>query len=67
MRRIAQLILRINERYNLCITQAYAPTSNSTIEEAANFYEALSDSTAGPKSLYQIAMGDFNAKVGAKI
>ena len=43
--RIAQLILRINKRYNLCITQAYAPTSNSTIEEAEDFYQALSDQT----------------------
>jgi len=43
--RIAQLILRINKRYNLCITQAYATTSNSTIEEAEDFYQALSDQT----------------------
>jgi len=40
---------------------------HSTIEVAEDFYQALSDSTAGPKSLYQIVMGDFNAKVGAKI
>jgi len=64
--RIAQIKLIVNKRYNLQITQVYAPTCNSSTEEPEEFYQTLSDNTKEQKNLYQIVSGDFNAKVGKK-
>lgn len=62
--RIATMTLKINERYQMQITQVYAPTTDHEDEEIEEFYEALSHAIERSKSHYKIVMGDFNAKVG---
>jgi len=42
------------------------PACNSSIEDAEDFHQSLSDSTEGQKNLYQIVLGDFNAKKAKK-
>ena len=50
---------------DLCIIQAYAPTSTASDEEMRQFYEqmALAMKSCKPHDI-QVVMGDFNAKVG---
>ena len=63
--RVAELVLRITDRYELKIVQVYAPTTSHSDEETDNFYIAI-DKILEKQTHYTIVMGDFNAKVGGQ-
>ena len=63
--RVAELILRIKDRYQLKIVQVYAPTTSHSDEETDNFYNTI-DKILEKQTHYTIVMGDFNAKVGGQ-
>ena len=63
--RVAELVLRITDRYQLKIVQVYAPTTSHSDEETANFYNTI-DKILEKQAHYTIALGDSNAKVGGK-
>ena len=57
--RVAELILRITDRYQLKIVQVYAPTTSHSDEETDNFYNTIDKIL---EKNYTIVMGDLNAK-----
>lgn len=61
--RVAQLTIKINNKYHLNVIQAYLPTSSHTDEEVEAVYEDI-DNLIINKAQFNIIMGDFNAKVG---
>ena len=61
--RVAELVLRITDRYQLKIVQVYAPTTSHSDEETDNFYNTI-DRILEKQAHYTVALGDFNAKVG---
>ena len=63
--RVAELVLRITDRYQLKIVQVYASTTSHSDEETDNFYNTI-DKILEKQTHYTIVMGDFNAKVGGK-
>ena len=63
--RVAELVLRIADRYQLKIVQVYAPTISHSDEEIDNFYNTI-DKILEKQPHYTIVMGDFNAKVGGQ-
>ena len=63
--RVAELILRITDRYQLKIVQVYAPTTSHSDEETDNFYNTI-DKILEKQTHYTIVMGDINAKVGGQ-
>ena len=63
--RVAELVLRITDRYHLKIVQVYAPTTSHSDEETDNFYNTI-DKILEKQTHYTIVMGDFNAKVGGQ-
>ena len=63
--RVAELVLRITDRYQLKIVQVYAPTTSHSDEETDNFYITI-DKILEKQTHYTIVMGDFNAKVGGQ-
>ena len=63
--RVAELVLRITDRYQLKIVQVYAPTTSHSDEETGNFYNTI-DKILKKQTHYTIVMGDFNAKVGGQ-
>ena len=63
--RVAELVLRITDRYQLKIVQVYAPTTSHSDEETDNFYNTI-DNILEKQTHYTIVMGDFNAKVGGQ-
>ena len=62
---VAELVLRITDRYQLKIVQVYAPTTSHSDEETDNFYNTI-DKILEKQTHYTIVMGDFNAKVGGQ-
>ncbi|XP_064424659.1 craniofacial development protein 2-like, partial [Latimeria chalumnae] len=62
--RIARLVLKISKRYELQISQIYAPTSSYSDEEVEDFYEDLMNLHKKGKCHFKIVMGDFNAQIG---
>ena len=63
--RVAELVLRITDRYQLKIIQVYAPTTSHSDEETDNFYNTI-DNILEKQTHYTIVMGDFNTKVGGQ-
>ena len=63
--RVAELVLRITDRYQLKIVQVYAPTTSHSDEETDNFYNTI-DTILEKQAHYTVALGDFNAKVGGQ-
>ena len=63
--RVAELVLRITDRYHLKIVQVYAPMTSHSDEETDNFYNTI-DKILEKQTHYTIVMGDFNAKVGGQ-
>ena len=59
--RVAELVLRITDRYKLKIVQVDAPTTSHSGEETDNFYNTI-DTILEKQTHYTIAMGDFNAQ-----
>ena len=55
--RVAELVLRITDIYQLKIVQVYAPTTSHSDEETDNFYNNID-------KLLEKQMGDVNSKVG---
>ena len=64
--RVAELVLRITDRYQLKIVQVYAPTTYHSYEETGNFYYNTIDKILEKQTHYTIMMGDFDAKVGGQ-
>ncbi len=62
--RVAELVVRITDRYQLKIIQVYAPTTSHSDEEC-NFCNTI-DNILEKQTHYTIMMGDFNAKVGGQ-
>ena len=62
---VAELVLRITDRYQLKIVQVYAPTTSHSDEETDNFYNTI-DKIMEKQTNYTVVMGDFNAKVGGQ-
>ena len=53
--------------FNITVTQAYAPTSNTEEAEVERFYENLQDLLElTPKNDVLFIIGDWNAKVGSQ-
>ena len=53
--------------FNITVTQAYAPTSNTEEAEVERFYEDLQDFLElTPKRDVLFSIGDWNAKVGSQ-
>ena len=63
--RVAELVLRITDRYKLKIVQVYAPTTSHSDEETDNFYNTI-DRILEKQAHYIVALGDFKAKVGGQ-
>ena len=63
--RVAELVLRITDRYQIKIVQVYAPTTSHSDEETDNFYNTI-DKILEKQTHYTIVMEDFNAKVGGQ-
>ena len=63
--RVAELVIRITDRYQLKIVQVYAPTTSHSDEETGNLYNTI-DKILEKQTHYTIVMGDFNAKVGGQ-
>ena len=63
--RVAELVLRITDIYQLKIVQVYAPTTSHSDEETDNFYNTI-DNILEKQTHYTIVMGDFNAKCGGQ-
>ena len=61
--RVAVLVPRITDKYQLKIVQVYAPTTSHSDDETDNFYNTI-DKILEKQTHYTIVMGDFNAKVG---
>ena len=59
---VAELVIRITDRYQLKIFQVYAPTRSHSDEEPDNSYNTI-DKILEKQTHYTIVMGDFNAKV----
>ena len=55
--RVAELILRITDRYQLKIVQVYAPTTSRSDEETDNFYNTI-DKILEKQTHYKIVMGE---------
>ena len=64
--RVAELVLRITDRYPLNIVQVYAPMTFHSDEETANFYKTIDKILGKKQTHYTIVIGDFNAKVGGQ-
>ena len=53
--------------FNITVIQAYAPTSNTEVDEVEHFYEDLQDILEiTPKKDVLFIIGDWNAKVGSQ-
>ena len=53
--------------FNITVIQAYAPTSNTEVDEVEHFYEDLQDLLElTPKKDVLFIIGDWNAKVGSQ-
>lgn len=65
--RVIYVMIRINAMFSIQIIQAYAPTSASSDEEIEQFYEDLTTAKNAGKTKICVIIGDFNAKVGAKV
>ena len=63
--RVAELVLRITDIYQLKIVQIYAPTTSHSDEETDNFNNTT-DKILEKQTYYTIVMGDCNAKVEDK-
>ena len=63
--RVAELVLRTTDGYQLKIIQVYAPTTSHSDEETGNFYNTI-DKILEKQTHYTIVMRDFNAKVGGQ-
>ena len=63
--RVAALILRITDRYQLKIVQVYAPTTSHSDEETDNFYNTI-DKILEKQTHYTIVMGDLMRKLEDK-
>ncbi len=61
--RIALLKIHYNKE-TITIIQVYGPTLSAPVEEIKEFYNSLDNCFATEKSLINIVMGDFNAKIG---
>ncbi|XP_059051336.1 craniofacial development protein 2-like [Achroia grisella] len=65
--RVAYIVLSINKRYSLRIVQGYAPTSGHSDVESELFYEDVDKALSqGPRTQFNIIMGDFNARLGCR-
>lgn len=65
--RVIYVMIRINAMFNVQIIQAYAPTSASSDEEIEKFYEDLTTAKSAEKTKNCVIIGDFNAKIGARL
>ena len=63
--RVEELVLRITDRYQLNIVQAYAPTTSHSVEETDDVYNTI-DKILEKQTHYTIVMGDFNVKGGGQ-
>ena len=63
--RVAELVVRVIDRYQLKIVQVYAPTTSHSDEETVNFYNII-DKILEKKTHYTIAMGDLMRKLEDK-
>ena len=63
--RVAELTIRITDRYQLKIVQVYAPTTSHSDEETDNFYNII-DKIREKQTHYTIAMGDLMRKLKDK-
>ena len=63
--RVAELVVRVTDIYQLKIVQVYAPTTSHSDEETDNFYNTI-DKILEKQKHYTIAMGNFNAKIGVE-
>ena len=62
--RLVELTIRIKKRYQLKCVQVYLPTTSYPDEGIEKVYEKVDKIIINSKALYNIVMGDFNAKVG---
>ena len=63
--RVAELVLRITDIYQLKIVQVYAPTTSHSDEETDNFYNTI-DTILENETHYTTAMGDLMRKLEDK-
>ena len=63
--RVAELVIRVTDRYQLKIVQVYAPTTSHSDEETDNFYNTI-DKILEKQTHYTIAMGDLMRKLEDK-
>ena len=65
--RVAYLKLKLSSMYELAVIQIYAPTTDHTDDEVEEFYDDVSSVIDKVKTHYTIVMGDFNARLGARM
>ena len=63
--KVAELVIRITDRYQLKIVQVYAPTTSHSDEETDNFYKII-DKILEKQTHYTILMGDLMRKLEDK-
>lgn len=61
------LTLKLNEMYNIRISQVYAPTSIYNEDDIESFYEDVSSILSCSNAHYTMLVSGFNAKVGNKL
>lgn len=64
--RVCYVILKLNQRYNIKIIQAYAPTSQHPDEDIESFYDDVNQAMSTFPAYFTVLVGDFNAKLGKK-
>ena len=62
--RVAELIIRINQWYQLKCIQVYMPTSSHPNEKVEQVYEDIENIFYSDRAHFNIIIGDFSAKFG---
>jgi len=64
--RLATITLSTPKGEEILIVNAYAPTSDASIESREEFYEDVTAAVRSSRAFYKFIVGDFNARVGKR-
>ncbi|PZC76173.1 hypothetical protein B5X24_HaOG204917 [Helicoverpa armigera] len=64
--RIAVLKFRLTHTKTLTLVQTYAPTSAYSDDDVEDYYDLLNKACEDNRGTFNIVLGDFNAKIGAR-
>ncbi|PZC87102.1 hypothetical protein B5X24_HaOG201338 [Helicoverpa armigera] len=64
--RIAVLKFRLTSTKTLTLIQTYAPTSAYSDDDVEDYYDLLNQACDDNRGTFNLVLGDFNAKIGAR-